>query len=250
MKYEGPGACFVKYLPLAKYMELIAPYTGAIFIAIGAVMCFAGSRVLPIAIATLVALAVTGLLAMVGYNFLDQETAQLWHLLVLVLAALAFGVLAGIAARKLAEDWAVTILAFWVGLLLALMILKMAQVEDQNITLGAAAVAGGLGALLGSKFNDSFKKIGTAIVGSFLTIRGIAMYLGHFPSEFNSGSVDDIQKLKEAAEGTQLYYILGYVAGFVILSIIGTIFQLRNFQSPEKDGDEMANEDEGKCCAM
>lgn len=112
-------------------------------------MCFMGSRFLPFMIAFLVGLMVTGFCTFVGYNFLDPEKAQLWHLVVLFLVASAIGIIAGILIWKLAKEWAVTVLAFWLGIMLVLMILKMAQVQNQNISLGGAAVGGICGAWLG-----------------------------------------------------------------------------------------------------
>ena len=54
---------------------MIAPFTGAIFIGIGALMCFLGSKFLPLVIGFLACLAVTGIASLVGFNFLDPEKA-------------------------------------------------------------------------------------------------------------------------------------------------------------------------------
>jgi hypothetical protein len=130
-------------------MKMIAPFTGAIFIIVGLVMCFYGSKFLPFMIAFLVGLGITATLFLVGYNFLDPEQSELWHLIVLLLIALVFGIVAGICMFKLAEAWGVPILSFWLGILLAMFCLKLASVQSQNMTLGACAVGGILGALIG-----------------------------------------------------------------------------------------------------
>merc|ERR1719453_2801105 len=103
-------------------------------------MCFHGSKFIVYMIAILIGLAVTGFVFMLGYNFLDPEKAQMMHLIILLIVAIVFGILGGIAAFYLAKDWAITVLAFWLGILIALMILKLAQVQDQKISLVAAAV--------------------------------------------------------------------------------------------------------------
>ena len=121
----------------------------------------------------------------------------MWHFIILVIAALAFGVLAGLAAFKLAKEWGVSILAFWLGIMVALLVLKLAQVQNQNITLGAAAVGGLVGAYLGRKYNTGIKKFGTAIIGSFILIRGVAMYLGNFPSEFAQGKIEGVMNQED-----------------------------------------------------
>jgi hypothetical protein len=130
VKYTSEGACYIQYLPLAKYQAMIAPFTGAIFIGVGALMCFLGSKFLPYVIGFLACLAVTGVCSLIGFNFLDAETAQMWHFGVLIAAALAFGILAGLAAWKLAKECGVAILAFWLGIMLALLVLKIAQVSN------------------------------------------------------------------------------------------------------------------------
>lgn len=217
------------------------------FVLAGGLMCFLGSKFLPFAIGFLACLGVTGACALVGFNFLPQEQAKMWHFVVLLIAALAFGILAGVAAWKLAKEWGVAILAFWLGIMLALLVLKIAQVQNQNITLGAAAAGGLLGAFLGRTYNQGIKKFGTAIIGSFILVRGVSMYLGHFPSEFDTG------KLKEAVSpesGQVLYYTIGYLVGFIVLAFLGALVQFRYLEDEGDEDDAFKGEDEGRCCGL
>jgi len=50
----------------------------------------------------------------------------MWHFIVLIIVASAFGILAGVAAWKLSKEWGVAILSFGLGIVLALTILKFA----------------------------------------------------------------------------------------------------------------------------
>lgn len=129
IKYSTKDACYIKYVPLQKYMASVAPFAGAILIIIGALMCFLGSKFLPLVIAFLAGLAVTMVCSLIGFSFLDADKAQMWHFGILIAAALAFGILAGLAAWKLAKEWGVAILGFWLGITLALLALKVAQVS-------------------------------------------------------------------------------------------------------------------------
>lgn len=147
----------------------------------------------------------------------------MWHLIVLFVVALLIGIGGGYAAWKLATEWATTILAFWLGIMLALAILKLAKVENQNVTLGACAVAGILGFVVGRKYNTGIKKFGTAIIGAFILIRGLSVYIGGFPSEVNMEGGYDAAKLKQE-NGNALFFTIGYLAGFIILSCAGAIF--------------------------
>lgn len=136
---------------------MVAPFFGAIFIIAGLVMCFHGSAFIPYVIAFLIGMAVTSFIFMLGYNFLDADQAEMWHFIVLVVIAAVFGIVAGIAAYYFAKEWAVAVLSFWLGIMVALVILKLAQQQDQKITLVAAAFGGVIGVVLGKKFNDCVK---------------------------------------------------------------------------------------------
>lgn len=96
----------MKYIPLEKYMAMVAPFAGAIFIVLGGVMCLFGRGFHRVFIAVLAGLAVTFAVALIGYNFLDAEQAAMWHLLVLLVVAIIFGVLAGMVAYKFVEKLA------------------------------------------------------------------------------------------------------------------------------------------------
>jgi hypothetical protein len=128
--YTGKNACYKFYVPMQKYMSMVAPFTGAIFIIVGIIMCFYGSKFLPFMIAFLVGLGVTGAISLIGYNFLNPEQAEMWHFIVLILFALVFGIIGGICIFKLAEAWGVPILSFWLGILLGLFCVKLAGVQN------------------------------------------------------------------------------------------------------------------------
>lgn len=72
------------------------------------------------------------------------------------------------------------------------------------------------------------------------------MYLGNYPSEFESG---DATALTDKS-GEMLYYTLGYFACFIVLSCVGTWYQRKNYPDEDKVDDEMANEDEAKICGL
>lgn len=226
--YKGKDACYIKYLPLMKYTEVFSKFASPILILFGAVMCFFGSKFLPIMIGFLGGLLITVLVALSGFNFLDPERAQQWHFIVLVVAALAFGILAGCAAHRLAKEWGVTLLAFWLGIMFATFVLKLLQLQNQNYTLAAAAIGGIGGAYLGKTYNRGIKKFGTAIIGSFLLIRGASAYIGNFPSEFNSsGSFKDgtaVSKVMDSEDSQMLYYTIGYLVAFIVIAFLGAVF--------------------------
>ena len=74
---------------------------------------------------------------------------------------------------------------------------------------------------MGRKYNQGIKKFGTAIIGSFILVRGVSMYVGNFPSEFAQGKVN---AALDTENGSVLYCTLGYLVGFVLLAFIGAVF--------------------------
>lgn len=249
MEWKSPGACYISYVPLDKYMGKLAPFTGAFLIVFGAIMCFAGSKSLAVMLATLVCVLVTGLTTMVGFNFLTPEKATMVSLIILIVVGLIVGGLVGYFAFKIADQWGMTLLGFAAGIMLGLMILKLTQVQNQNASLGAAAFGGVVGGYIGFKYKERILKFGTAFIGAFFIIRGIAIYVGNFPSEFSSKEIADGDF---NYSGTMLYYTIGYFVGFLLFFIVGACVQHRMAEKGAKGNDENAfdGEEEGRCCGF
>lgn len=123
--YKSPGACYIKYVPIQKYLNSLAPFTGAFMIIFGLVMCFAGSKAVPIMLGILVTIIVTGLCTMVGFNFLTPEKATMVSLIILILVGFIIGGIAGFLAWKMASNYGTFILGFGAGVMLGLLILKL-----------------------------------------------------------------------------------------------------------------------------
>ena len=60
----------------------------------------------------------------------------------------------------------------------------MASIKNQNVLLGCSLLAAVGFGMLANKFKAGIKRLGTAFIGSFIVIRGIASYAGGLPSEF------------------------------------------------------------------
>ena len=62
--------------------------------------------------------------------------------------------------------------------------------------------------------------LGTAFVGAYTHIRGISIFLGHYPNEF-----DILKQLKEGSNPTFEGYFYLYMVAIVIVFALGTGFQ-------------------------
>lgn len=71
------------------------------------------------------------------------------------------------------------------------------------------------------------------------------MYIGNYPSEIETGDLEDTT----GKSGVMLYYTLGYMLAFIIFACLGTVYQRKKYPG-EKEDDMMENEDESKICGL
>lgn len=251
VQYKSKDACIAAALPLQKYMKKIAPFTGAILI-IGGLLCtFAGSKFVPIAISFLTFLAGSGGIFMIGYNFLPPTKVSMGSIIALLVIAVLIGICIGYLTYRFAQAWAVPILGGWLGIVVGMLVLKLAGVKNQNVVLGVCLVAAVGVAFISNKFKSGIKKIGTAFIGAFITVRGIGSYAGGFPSELSSsaGKYKDLEK--DDLVSKEAIYVYFYLLGFLVLGFLGLFVQRKYIELPEEDDDkfdEMKGEDEAKIC--
>jgi hypothetical protein len=107
-----------------------------------------------------------------------------------------------------------------------------------------------LGVYLGRKYEKIVETVGTSLIGAAMVVRGIGCYAPGFPNIVMS-DVNTDMKVDN--------YMIAYFAGFVVLFIFGTVWQLKHARKVEDDDfnrmkengeptDAFANEDEGKKC--
>jgi len=257
LKYTGKDACVAATFPLQKYMNKIAPFTGIVLILGGLAVTFFGSKFVPLAIAFLSFLGGAGGIFMVGYNFLPPTTVKMWSLIVLLVVAALLGLLIAWLTYKFLQAWSIAILGGWLGIVLVLFILKMAGVKNQNIVLGCALLAAVLAGFFSNKFKVCIKKFGTAFIGAFIVVRGVASYAGGFPSEFSAGTFKDKSNGGAAMApefdygSKEALFVYAYLAGFLVLGIVGVVVQAKFIELPEEEenkDDEFKNQDESKVC--
>jgi hypothetical protein len=205
-------------------------------------MTFAGAKFLVFVVAVLVGILVDVVLFMLSYNlFFANDTKAGVTIGVLVFTTLV-GIVAAIFAHKLAKNWAVSIIAAWAGIAIGITLIKVFGVENTMVSLVTAILFAVLGFYLGKKLNKFVKTAGTAIIGSFLLVRGVGSYLGGYPG----------MSFGEDVQGGNVEWtpaILGYVGGTIVLAIVGSIVQNRLFKDLDTDSnDYMENDKEaGKC---
>ena len=182
--YYGPEACKSFSVNLQKISDAIAPFITWIFLTIGLVLTFAGSRFLLYAVAFLVTLAISGALYLLSYNtFMSEKNATTGGVVGVMVIALILGLVGGYLAFKFAKAWAVSVLAAWAGIAIFVPLTKVLGLTKSYYTIAGAVVGAGLGFYIGKRYNKFVRSAGTAIVGSFLTVRSLGSYIGGYPNE-------------------------------------------------------------------
>jgi hypothetical protein len=99
-----------------------------------------------------------------------------------------------------------------------------------------AAVAGFFfGWFIGNKMKRGMKAFSTSFIGAFCLLKGVGDLTGTFPNQKEIPSPEEI-KANYKSYGA----IFGYLAGWIVLTIGGTVVQLKRYPDEEKEGDYFA----------
>lgn len=172
-----------------------------------------------------VTFGVTGILTLLLFTlFFNMYTPNWLGWLVLVLSGLV-GCCLGVILAKLARLGVAVVAAFGgfsLGLIIYAAFLYKADNDKQVLywcfNIGMALVFG----LLSLWLFDHMIIVSTSIVGSYLFIRGISLYAGHFPGEVSL--IDDIKR--QGLNGIDpIFY--AYMVSFIIATIICLVVQYK-----------------------
>ena len=100
------------------------------------------------------------------------------------------------------------------------------KISNKDIVLWSMmGVLGIVVALISLKLFKLILVIGTSFIGSYMVIRGAAVYIGGYPNEFqliNEIQAGDIDNIPWSA------YL--YIAGIIVLAVLGVLFQQNRFK--------------------
>lgn len=217
--------------------------------AIGPIMLFFGKRFIPWFIGifggfitflvVILLCSIMGLLNYLDPNSQDKTGGAGTIMVVSFLLALFSGVLVGWLLKRYLMV-GLCILAGGAGFMLGLMVYNLIFVAfiKSNIFLAAITLLPGFyGAYLAYKHGDTIVILVTAMIGSYLTIRGLSMFFGGFPNE--------IALFQEIANGTASYkgWFIAYLVAIGILFVLGVMYQNKN---KSKYVDHFQKKDEKK----
>ena len=169
-------------------MDSISPLIAAILIMFGGLMAFMGSKYFFLVISALTGIALTVLLFLGTYNlFLDPKSTWKVTLILLFVFSVAIGVRFALWSYKYSKNFKK--FAVWMIAIAFGEVAGMFLIGSFNLKFKGAAYA--FGALLGY-FAGTYilnlsrrlvKSVATALIGSFLFVRGVGIYAGGYPSE-------------------------------------------------------------------
>ena len=184
-------------------------FIGIIAIVVGLALTFAGSKFIPLVLGVLLGSGVFFFCFLIGAVVIKGTGAMIG----LTVVGLVLGGAAGYFGFKSIEKYGVKVLSF-ISAAIGIMLLAtlIPQIPPAG-KLAAAFVGGIVGFVLSGYAKAYIESIGTAIIGSGMFILGLDQYLPGLPDVLP----------KDGAQITQLgAATFGYLAGFVVLVVIGS----------------------------
>jgi hypothetical protein len=176
----------------------------------------------------------------------DRETTAkgvilaIFGALIAGLAAFAAGYVAK-KTKQIAMGIVGAIGGFFLGFLLYSLVFAM-FIKSSTILLWLTLIAfSALGGFAIFKYQEEMELHVTVFIGAYLIIRGIAFFAGGYPDEAQT-----FYQLQKGNFDLPFSFYL-YVAGFIVLNILGTIFQHRmgyDQQTPSKTAKNLPSGDD------
>jgi hypothetical protein len=206
-EYYGPMGCETTTIAGLKTFE---KFVGVIALVGGLVLCFYGAAILPIALGFLVFFMITGVVMGVGNALTDYYSGNMAPIISFAVGGCVCGAIGAFCFSKIYKEWGSALLALFGGVIVSSLLLQMVNLPVYaNIIIMVIFCA--VAVFLGRKFDNHVKAYGTAGVGAFLTVYGIASFFDMAPSLTTATEFDPAQ--------------LGIIAGWIVLFIAGAIVQ-------------------------
>jgi Domain of unknown function (DUF4203) len=206
---------------------------GLIAVPLGLIITFYGRKFFPVTVFALGGVAGFGItmllfsmLSMLSSVQTKSNQLDFMGSLISYVASIAIGVFVGFILQRMLKIGAAIIGAiggYFIGLTLASLLLSWTGSE---IVLNAAPILVAVGmAYLSTRYYDSIVIFSTAVLGSYIFVRGFSLFVGSFPPE---GTI--VESILEGTISTAFYI---YLSAFLITLALGTVYQrkMRDIES-------------------
>jgi len=188
-EHVGPLGCQTATIKGVKTLE---KYTGAILLVAGLVLCFYGAAVLPWAIAFMVFFLVASFVMGIGNAMADYYSGDMTPIIGFAVVGCIAGGVAAWLFSKIYKEWAASLIACFGGFIVTIMVISMFNLPN-IANLIALIVICGLCVYFGKMYDNQIKAYGTAGVGAFLIVYGIASFADKAPSLSQNSEFDSAQ---------------------------------------------------------
>jgi hypothetical protein len=213
------------------FMKKYSWLWGTILIIIGLPLCFAGRKLFSVTLFLIGTLLTMTLILLLFYSTFLTDKTEAWIGWVVLISSIILGLAGGFLLFKCQRLGGACIAGwggFMGGLLLNTTCFSYAQSEALFwiINIACALVAAGLAIV----FFFPAIILATSFTGAYFFIRGISLYAGGFPNEF-----DLIKQLENGSYPHMMWYVYIYFAFIIIFFIGGAVVQFKHLK---KDNDE------------
>lgn len=206
-EYSGPQGCETATIKGVKTFE---KFIGVIALVAGLVLCFYGAAILPIALGFLVFFLVTGFVMGLGNVLTDYYSGSMTPILSFAAVGAICGAVASYCFTKIYKEWGSALLALFGGLIVSMLLLMLVNLSA-TVQIILAVIICSIFVFIGKKYDNYIKAYGTAGVGAFLTVYGIASFFDMAPS---------LSQAQEFEPGQ-----IGIIVGWIVLFIAGAVVQ-------------------------
>lgn len=221
--YSGRLACPSAELPMDAFAK-VAKFLGLFLIAAGLIMTLRGGKFINYVVAGVVGAAASLVVFLACYSMFLTDDVKTPTLVGVVVFSVAAGTLLSFMSYKFFKAMAVPIIAGAGGAVIALLLSKLAGVGSAKADTVFVILGVFVGLYLGKLYNVYVRSFGTALLGSFLLVRGIGCYAPGWPADLGTDIVS------QQGKGIYLYF-----AGFVLFTILGFMFQLKDYKDDEQE---------------
>lgn len=199
-----------------------------VLLALGLFLLLVGYRLLIITLFIAGCIAATAALVILSYQWIVPDDAENYIGWVVLGVSFVIGCFVGFIVAKY-RKFGVFCLAVWGGVTLGLLLNNavMRYADSQAlfwvVIVGCGIVCGILSCFIFVPLTIAC----CSLAGGYAFVRGIAVFAGHFPNEMQI-----IDQIKEGIVPKTEWQFWAYLAGILILAIIGFIFQWKH--RPEK----------------
>jgi uncharacterized membrane protein YeaQ/YmgE (transglycosylase-associated protein family) len=179
-EYDSKNACATE-IPVFEALNKIGKFRGAIYIIFGLTMTFFGSKFFFQLLGLIVGLISAGILFSVAQALFVPITSGMGMIIGVAVGCIIVGGLITYGSYKVLRKYSVPIMGAVTGIIGFVMIGKIFK-QGGYVNLALGIVGAIAGWFLATKLKNFIRALGTAILGSFLVVRGIGNYAPGFPS--------------------------------------------------------------------